>query len=66
MTLKEAHILTLRVLKQVMDEKLDQHNVQLAQVRNCSQVLQYRDLTLALAYRRSHQSRDSKFWTKLD
>lgn len=34
MTLKEAHILTLRVLKQVMEEKLDQHNVQLAQVSN--------------------------------
>ena len=34
MTLKEAHILTLRVLKQVMEEKLDQHNVQLAQVRS--------------------------------
>jgi 20S proteasome subunit alpha 5 len=33
MTLKEAHILTLRVLKQVMEEKLDHHNVQLAQVR---------------------------------
>ncbi|KAF8079165.1 proteasome subunit alpha type 5 [Lyophyllum atratum] len=32
MTLKEAQILTLRVLKQVMEEKLDQHNVQLAQV----------------------------------
>ena len=32
MTLDEAHILTLRVLKQVMEEKLDQHNVQLAQV----------------------------------
>jgi 20S proteasome subunit alpha 5 len=32
MTLLEAHILTLRVLKQVMEEKLDQHNVQLAQV----------------------------------
>ena len=32
MTLKEAHILTLRVLKQVMEEKLDYHNVQLAQV----------------------------------
>ena len=31
MTLKEAHLLTLRVLKQVMEEKLDQHNVQLAQ-----------------------------------
>jgi len=32
MTLDEAHTLTLRVLKQVMEEKLDQHNVQLAQV----------------------------------
>lgn len=32
MTLKEAHVLTLRVLKQVMEEKLDQHNVQIAQV----------------------------------
>lgn len=32
MTLKEAHVLTLRVLKQVMEEKLDYHNVQLAQV----------------------------------
>jgi len=31
MTLKEAQILVLRVLKQVMEEKLDQHNVQLAQ-----------------------------------
>ena len=32
MTLTEAHILTLRVLQQVMEEKLDHHNVQLAQV----------------------------------
>ncbi|KAF5384760.1 hypothetical protein D9615_001058 [Tricholomella constricta] len=32
MTLREAQVLTLRVLKQVMEEKLDQHNVQLAQV----------------------------------
>lgn len=32
MTLLEAQILTLRVLKQVMEEKLDHHNVQLAQV----------------------------------
>ncbi|CAK5264319.1 unnamed protein product [Mycena citricolor] len=32
MTLQEAQILTLRVLKQVMEEKLDQHNVQVAQV----------------------------------
>ena len=32
MTLQEAHTLVLRVLKQVMEEKLDQHNVQLAEV----------------------------------
>ncbi|EJU02752.1 20S proteasome subunit [Dacryopinax primogenitus] len=32
MSMKEAQILTLCVLKQVMEEKLDQHNVQLAQV----------------------------------
>lgn len=29
MTLNEASLLTLRVLKQVMEEKLDEHNVQL-------------------------------------
>jgi len=32
MTLQEAQCLALRVLKQVMEEKLDQHNVQVAQV----------------------------------
>jgi 20S proteasome subunit alpha 5 len=32
MTLVEAQILALRVLKQVMEEKLDHHNVQLAKV----------------------------------
>jgi 20S proteasome subunit alpha 5 len=32
MSLREAQVLVLRVLKQVMEEKLDQHNVQLAQV----------------------------------
>ena len=32
MTLQEAHLLVLRVLKQVMEEKLDAHNVQLSQV----------------------------------
>jgi len=32
MTLLEAQLLTLRVLKQVMEEKLDQHNVQIAQI----------------------------------
>lgn len=34
MTLRDAQILTLKILKQVMEEKLDQHNVQLAQVRD--------------------------------
>jgi 20S proteasome subunit alpha 5 len=33
MTLREAEVLALRVLKQVMEEKLDHHNVQLAKVR---------------------------------
>jgi len=32
MTLEEAQTLTLKVLKDVMEEKLDKHNVQLAQV----------------------------------
>lgn len=32
MTLQEAQQLTLKVLKDVMEEKLDKHNVQLAQV----------------------------------
>lgn len=33
MTLQEAQQLALKVLKDVMEEKLDKHNVQLAQVR---------------------------------
>lgn len=33
MSLGDAHVLALRVLKQVMEEKLDEHNVQLAQGR---------------------------------
>lgn len=32
MTLEEAKVLTLKVLKQVMEEKLDENNVQLAVV----------------------------------
>lgn len=32
MSLKEAHSLALKVLKQVMEEKLDENNVQLAEV----------------------------------
>jgi 20S proteasome subunit alpha 5 len=36
MTLTEAHHLVLRVLKQVMEEKLDHHNIQLAQVTKSS------------------------------
>lgn len=36
MTLKEAHALALQVLKQVMEEKLDENNVQLAQVGHAS------------------------------
>jgi hypothetical protein len=33
MTLEQAHLLTLRILKQVMEEKLNEQNIQLAQVR---------------------------------
>ena len=33
MTLVEAQLLTLKILKQVMEEKLNEQNVQLAQVR---------------------------------
>lgn len=39
MSLFEAQKLTLRVLKQVMEEKLDHHNVQLAQVSNSAYLL---------------------------
>jgi 20S proteasome subunit alpha 5 len=34
MTLIEAQNLTLKILKQVMEEKLDHHNVQIARVSN--------------------------------
>ena len=34
LTLPEAEVLVLKTLKQVMEEKLDHHNVQLAQVRH--------------------------------
>lgn len=37
MSLEEAQVLALKVLKQVMEEKLDHNNVQLAQVR-CSRL----------------------------
>lgn len=36
MTLQQAKVLALKVLKQVMEEKLDHNNVQLAQVRPSS------------------------------
>ena len=49
-TLKEAHILTLRVLKQVMEEKLDQHNVQLAQVCTSRYPTSLRMVDLSLRY----------------
>jgi hypothetical protein len=35
MSLSEAYVLALKVLKQVMEEKVDETNVQLAQVRAC-------------------------------
>jgi len=36
LTLKDAQLLALRVLKQVMEEKLDHHNVQIAQVTSAN------------------------------
>lgn len=33
MTLDEAHRLALKILKEVMEEKVDENNIQLAQVR---------------------------------
>lgn len=36
MTLEEGHKLALKTLKQVMEEKLDENNVQLAQVSHSS------------------------------
>ncbi len=50
MTLQEAQTLVLRVLKQVMEEKLDHHNVQLAQVCTCSTVLSHNDADLKSGY----------------
>ncbi len=46
MTLQEAQTLVLRVLKQVMEEKLDHHNVQLAQVCPCHTPLSLYDADL--------------------
>lgn len=42
MTLLEAQVLALKVLKQVMEEKLDHNNVQLAQVRSPVSELTFR------------------------
>ena len=61
MSLSEAQKLTLRVLKQVMEEKLDHHNVQLAQVRAltsfmCGQLIRF--------YFRLHLRMDSRFWMR--
>jgi hypothetical protein len=39
MTLDEAHRLALKILKEVMEEKVDENNIQLAQVSITSSVL---------------------------
>jgi 20S proteasome subunit alpha 5 len=57
MTLLEAHQLALKVLKQVMEEKLDENNVQLAQVSHAS-------FGRTVADARSLRREDSKFWTR--
>lgn len=63
MSLEEAHLLTLRVLKQVMEEKLDQHNIQLAEVR-APVALQAVEPpgTHGHFVDRSRPKRDSGFW----
>lgn len=59
MTLREAQVLVLRVLKQVMEEKLDQHNVQLAQVSRIHSCFLSRDIQSTY---RSLQTRASTSW----
>lgn len=54
MTLREAQVLVLKVLKQVMEEKLDQHNVQLAQVRT----VHYHVTCASLPYRQNYAGHD--------
>ncbi|KAG8738800.1 proteasome component pup2 [Ceratobasidium sp. 428] len=50
MTLVEAQNLTLKILKQVMEEKLDHHNVQIAQV-SCLYSMFRDNLLIGLIYR---------------
>jgi hypothetical protein len=57
MSLREAQILTLRVLKQVMEETLDHHNVQLAQVGH--QILRF--LLLLTNVGRLQRPKDLRF-----
>ena len=45
LTLPEAEDLVLKTLKQVMEEKLDQNNVQVAQVRSSMQIYDIGKLT---------------------
>lgn len=60
MTLKEAHSLALKVLKQVMEEKVDENNVQLAQVSHTRSHLRGGILAHDLDCR-SRQRRVSRF-----
>ncbi|RXK38213.1 hypothetical protein M231_04497 [Tremella mesenterica] len=50
MTLQEAYTLALKVLKQVMEEKLDENNVQLARVTKAKgfEILNIDELKLAI------------------
>lgn len=64
-TLDEAKTLALKVLKQVMEEKLDENNVQLAQVCLASDSLRRKDNLPATELTiRSQRKRDSKSSTK--
>jgi 20S proteasome alpha/beta subunit len=49
MTLEEGHRLALKILKEVMEEKVDENNIQLAQVRIRNRVLVSRNPSLTCA-----------------
>ena len=59
LTLKDAQLLALRVLKQVMEEKLDHHNVQVAQV--CCYLALFHASGAEIEFSRSRQQMDSRF-----
>jgi len=63
LSLNDAQLLALRVLKQVMEEKLDHHNVQIAQVTLLLPICRLVGLTGGTFYR-SHLQMDMRFWIR--